>query len=106
MVLVLRSVSFCGTVLRCRVTPTLHDFSIRIAKTRDVLDSFPRDDMSSSQQMQWNYPSVCLNLHESICAETARADQSILCQKDRVCVLSIWVTPNSTQNHSIGNMKI
>jgi len=83
--LVLRSVYFSGIALRCRFTPTLLDFSIRVATTRDVRGSFLRDDISSCLQMLWNYPSICLNLHESICAEMVRTDQSIFCQ-ERSCL--------------------
>jgi hypothetical protein len=81
MVLVLRSIYFSGFALRCRFTPTLLDFSIRIATTRDVRDSFLMDDISSRLQMLWNYPSICLNLHKDICADGEDRSKHLLSRK-------------------------
>jgi hypothetical protein len=100
MVLVLRSTYFSGIAWRCRFTPTLLDFSNRIARSLDVRDSFLGDDISSRLQMLWNYPSICLNLHEDICAEMVRTDQNILCQ-ERSCLYFEYMRHTQQQSEPL-----
>jgi len=104
LVLVLRSIYFSGIALRCRCTPTLLDFSIWIATTRDVRDSFLRDDISSRLRcygITQAYVWICMRVFVQRWWDQIKASSV---KKDRVCMLNICVTPNSTQNHSIGNM--